>query len=107
MNAKKLKFVIEKTLKESGYSLEKIVLFGSRARGDYKDDSDWDIMVVVRESLSPDQMEFLWCEIMSALRQAFRHASFDLVIRSRDFYEERKKLTGSLINIIEQEGVIL
>ena len=29
-----------------GIAVEKVILFGSRARGDYRPDSDWDILVV-------------------------------------------------------------
>jgi len=30
----------------------KIILFGSRARGDYKEDSDWDFLIIVNEELN-------------------------------------------------------
>lgn len=33
---------------------ERIVLFGSRARGDARDDSDVDLLVVERESFTPE-----------------------------------------------------
>ncbi len=40
--------LIKKTLGNLG--CERIVLFGSRARGDFKERSDYDILVIVRVS---------------------------------------------------------
>lgn len=42
---KELKEVLERIL---GNSLQKVVLFGSRARGDYSDESDIDVAIIVR-----------------------------------------------------------
>ncbi len=33
---------------------ESVILFGSRARGDYREDSDIDLMVICEERLSKD-----------------------------------------------------
>lgn len=30
----------------------KVILFGSRARGDYRSDSDWDFLILTREKVS-------------------------------------------------------
>ena len=38
-----IKRVIMDVAKEMGVEIDKIILFGSRARGDYREDSDWDI----------------------------------------------------------------
>jgi predicted nucleotidyltransferase len=37
-----------------GDTLERIVLFGSRARGDHRPDSDWDVAVFLRHRITPD-----------------------------------------------------
>ena len=37
--------------KQHNIKIDKIILFGSRARGDYKEDSDWDILIVTEEKL--------------------------------------------------------
>ena len=43
--------VVLEEAEKLGVSVEKIILFGSRARGDYREDSDYDILVVVRGRL--------------------------------------------------------
>jgi len=35
------------TLKRQLLPNEKVILFGSQARGDYQEDSDWDLLVIV------------------------------------------------------------
>lgn len=40
-----------------GFRVERVVLFGSRARGDFRDDSDYDVAVFLRD------MGDLWDEL--------------------------------------------
>jgi len=41
---------VQKVLKEKfGNKVTKVILYGSRSRGDYKDYSDYDILVIVKE----------------------------------------------------------
>ena len=40
---KEVKKIIIEELEEENIKVHKIILFGSRARGDFKEDSDWDI----------------------------------------------------------------
>jgi uncharacterized protein len=40
------KTIIEE-LEKYGFRAVKIILFGSRARGDFKEDSDWDFYVMI------------------------------------------------------------
>ena len=42
---------IEKVLNNLGIELKEIILFGSRARRDYKEHSDWDIFIVLNEEI--------------------------------------------------------
>jgi len=49
-----IKEVINETLKAYNLEAEKIILFGSRARGDHKKDSDWDILVVVKQPIAKE-----------------------------------------------------
>ncbi|MCD6239500.1 MAG: nucleotidyltransferase domain-containing protein [Thermotogae bacterium] len=43
--------IMEESAKK-GFKVGKIILFGSRARGDYKEDSDWDFLIIVNEELN-------------------------------------------------------
>lgn len=58
-------------IKESVNEIEpqsEIILFGSKARGDYRDDSDWDLLILI-----PSQVDL-------AVEQKFRHKLFELSV---------------------------
>ena len=44
------KIIIEE-VEKAGYNVVNIILFGSRARGDYKEYSDYDFFVVLKEDI--------------------------------------------------------
>ena len=48
---KMIKETIEKVLRQYDVKPLKIILFGSRAKGNYKGDSDWDCFVIVEGEL--------------------------------------------------------
>ena len=77
------------------YKVEKIVLFGSRARGDHSPVSDYDIAVFAKDLFPVDKACF-WAEIeeINTLKK------IDLV-----FVDEN--LPDQLLNNIEKDGVII
>ena len=85
------------------YAPERIYLFGSMARGDWDDDSDLDIMVVI-----PDDTPV-------ALRNAGRAyqalwgvgVSVDVLIWTRSAFDERLHLNASLQATVVREGRLL
>uniref|UniRef100_A0A7C4NTJ7 Nucleotidyltransferase domain-containing protein n=1 Tax=Thermodesulfobacterium geofontis TaxID=1295609 RepID=A0A7C4NTJ7_9BACT len=40
---------MERVFKSAGIEIDKLILFGSRARGDYKKYSDWDLLIVTKK----------------------------------------------------------
>jgi predicted nucleotidyltransferase len=47
----KIKKIINQVFEEKGIKVERIILFGSRARGDFKENSDWDLLIIVSNEL--------------------------------------------------------
>ena len=47
----KMQILLREALK--GVNYEKIVLFGSRARGDFSEKSDYDILLIEKRELTP------------------------------------------------------
>jgi Nucleotidyltransferase domain. len=48
---KEIKRIIIDELEEENIKVHKIILFGSRARGDFKEDSDWDVLIIVEDGI--------------------------------------------------------
>ena len=99
-----IKQIILEESKKLGVKVEKIILFGSRARGDYREDSDYDILIIVKEK--PDAKRFikLQSRIRVRLYKTLRR-EIDLIIITKKRFEERRKLWGSLEQTAAEEGI--
>ncbi len=81
---------------------ERIILFGSYARGDFTRDSDLDLLVIV--PVVEDGIEE-----MARLRLVLREVSMalDVVVYSRDEVKERRHLRGTMLYHALHEGRVL
>ena len=52
MSLNVIKATIEEVSKKLGLTVDEIILFGSRARGDFRKEGDWDVLVVLSEPVS-------------------------------------------------------
>ena len=58
----KIKEKVMKIFKEADVEVKRVILFGSRARGDWKKrDSDWDLLIVVNKELAE---EYIPCDVI-------------------------------------------
>lgn len=80
---------------------QRIILFGSHARGDAREDSDIDLLVVVDDD-TPAFM-FKADSVLAARREYFGAVDI-IVVRARTF-ADRVPIIGALCNIVAQEGV--
>ncbi len=87
----------------AAYRPERIYLFGSRARGDGRPDSDYDVLVVVPDTAPPERRasrlayEVLW--------EAGRAG--DVLVVTRSDFEGRAHLRASLPGTVLREGKLL
>ena len=85
------------------YQPERIYLFGSVARGDAGPHSDYDILMVVADSASPERLRS---------RLAYRAlrgtgAAADVVVWPKSGFERRARVVSSLPATVLREGVLL
>jgi uncharacterized protein len=82
-----------------GDCVERIVLFGSRARGDAKEDSDWDVAVFLRGPLK-------WWPEVSRLGNISAKVLFDMgaVISAKPFPAEAYERRTALMHDVRQDG---
>ena len=101
---KKIKEVILSIAKKHGIEIDKIILFGSRARGDYTKESDWDIAVIVKNYEREIVLEFLG-ECFKNF--ADKNIQAEVVVIGKDEHERKKRDIGYLSYWIEKEGLVL
>ena len=87
-----------------GVEVEKIILFGSRARGDAREDSDYDILVVVKGEISWRTRMRLWRNVYRRLRPLLRKP-LDLIIEPEQYYRMMVGERVSFESVITGEGV--
>ena len=80
---------------------EKIILFGSRANGSAKPDSDIDLLILYDGPLSKR-------EVKLTIRRLFRHPDFsmDLFVLTPDEYLRQQNVSSTLGYIAAREGVV-
>ena len=103
--AAEVKEVILKVAEKYGVKVDRIILFGSRARGDFREDSDWDILIVSETKTDRNtERRFLY---ECVLRLLDLDVDAELVIVSRDYYNKRKNTFGNICGTATLEGVVL
>jgi predicted nucleotidyltransferase len=82
--------------------LERLVAFGSRIRGNFRGDSDLDILVLVHDIAAKD-------EIISFLYQVETECDVPLspVIYTVAEYETNRRMGSRFVQNVEKEGVVL
>ncbi len=82
---------------------ERVYMFGSKARGDEGPDSDYDLMVVVRQAAEPS---YRLSQHAYSLLRGIR-AAVDVLVWTRRAFDGRLHLKASLPATIVREGKLL
>ena len=95
--------IIERELQRAGFRLVRLLLFGSRARGESRSGSDWDFYVIVDRDVPFSEKR----KVAAGIRQHLVREGFctDLFIQSERVVEERRQNTGYLTYYVLKEGI--
>ncbi|MEO8210144.1 MAG: nucleotidyltransferase domain-containing protein [bacterium] len=96
----KEKNIIKNSL--NGIDYEKLILFGSRARGDNRKDSDYDLMVVVSKNISIHEKFKIQKILRTYLAENLMDA--DVIVKSNDEIIKYKNSVGSIVKDARIEG---
>ena len=81
---------------------ESIILFGSRARGDARADSDYDLLVIERVAASPRAVAQKIDRALAELGVAV-----DVVVVTEEYVRRYGKLVGSVVRPALHDGKVL
>lgn len=99
----KIKEIVQKNL--NGYHLEKVILFGSRARGDNDAESDYDLCIILREELD-HSAKSVFMDLLSE-KFAEQEICADVLISTQKSFEVNKGNLDNVAKYIYEEGVLL
>jgi hypothetical protein len=94
----------DRILQADGHRVRRIILFGSRARGDAAPDSDYDLLVVL-DALAPEDWHATTLELYRACRGC--GVAVEPHAMSEEEFEETKGVIGGLAYPAAKEGVLL
>lgn len=84
------------------YKPDRIILFGSRARGEAGPDSDVDLLVVMRVAGSKRLARLDIRHLLHDIR-----VPKDVIVTDPEEFEWRRKIPGTIESPADQEGVVL
>ena len=82
----------------------KVLLFGSRARGEADSQSDYDLLVVTPDTLAP-RVKMNW---ENKIRRALVYSlnvPFDVILQSQNEIDEKRNLVGHIVHYAMKEAV--
>jgi len=83
--------ILREECRRQSYTMKKLLLFGSRATGNEKPDSDWDFLIVIEEALTRNARMSLWLPMDTSLSSLGIAA--DIIIKSESDYQ-RDRVTS-------------
>ncbi len=98
---KKFKNILDELM--IGYS--KIIVFGSKARCESGEESDWDILVVLKKHVDVKTKKDLWLRIYKKFHEYFPFISIDIILIDSDSFEREKTIVNTISNEVYLEGV--
>jgi uncharacterized protein len=81
----------------------RVILFGSRARGDGHEDSDIDLVVELDDDAPPEMMS---AKVIHSAREGY-HEPVDILPCRESVLRERARAIGSFAHTILTEGVVV
>lgn len=96
-STKKLKSILKD-------NLVSVIAFGSRVRGDFHGESDFDLLIIVKER-NPDVVE----KVIKVLHEEEEKTGipFSPVIKHLESFEKEKALNTTFYRNIKREGIVI
>ena len=96
---------LREILSKSQYPVHSVFLFGSRANGTNKNNSDYDFFFVLKTPMSREELIRFRIEIKMFLKRKFPRQSFDILSRSLTDFDYYKTVINFIDYTIFNEGI--
>ena len=83
----------------------KVLLFGSRARNENASDSDYDFLIITKNTIEIHRKRFLKSQLRKELAKYKIPA--DILIQSEAEIQIKKEITGHIIRQVIKEGIAI
>ena len=97
------KKIITEEVEKAGYNIIKIILFGSRVKGNYHEESDWDFFVVLNEDITFGELKRITGRIKMQL--ARHKIPNDIILRGINQFKKSKMTVGNISYYVSTDGV--
>lgn len=82
-----------------------VMLFGSRAKGTFRKDSDYDVLVIIKDAMNADEKFSTRVNIRKELVKNKIYC--DLLIQSKEDIKIKKTLPGNVIRYAMQDAIMI
>jgi predicted nucleotidyltransferase len=103
MDIKFIKELITKSLEMFNISIFKIILFGSRARKDFTEDSDWDFLIILNNAIARNEKKVISHQIRKDLAEY--DVVCDVLLKTKQEVIQLKKRVVSTTKTAIEEGI--
>jgi hypothetical protein len=83
----------------------KVVLFGSRARNDNSNESDYDILIITKNAIEIHEKRFFKSQLRKELARYKIPA--DILIQNEEEVQINKEITGHILRQVIKEGIAI
>lgn len=98
-----LKF--KEVLQNSDIGFKEGYLFGSRARGDCRKDSDWDYLIIIDKDIPGKAIRALTGRLYSAFHKIVPDEPADIIVKTESIFEKSKNTINHISNEVYTYGI--
>mgnify|MGYP000395050235 CR=1 FL=1 len=100
-----IRTIILDVLHSMSVNVSRIVLFGSQARKDALENSDWDLLIVVNQVLTKKDRKDIYCKVKRELVTLM--IPTDVLIRSKAEVKSTSQLPRNITTVALKEGICI
>jgi len=97
--------IIKEELAENNIRIKNIILFGSRAKGNFTSGSDWDFLIVIDKEIENDVKRAIEGEIRKKL--VYSDILADILIISEKTFNDNKDDIGQITYYAVKDGILV